>query len=68
MEKITHTINKRSGKDCESARMNKSLTYSFRKKKMESIDDENLRLLKRLREKTSNYEASRMKEEWIKQK
>jgi|LakMenE18May11ns_1017448.scaffolds.fasta_scaffold7653256_1 hypothetical protein len=64
MEKITHTINKRQSqsKDCESARMNKSLNYSFRKKKMESIDEENMKLLKRLREKTSNYEASKMKE------
>jgi hypothetical protein len=35
--------------------MNKSLNYSFRKKKLESIDDENMKLLKRLREKTSSY-------------
>ncbi len=68
MQKITHTINKRNSRDGESARMNKSLNYSFRKKKLESIDDENMKLLKRLREKTSSYQASKLKDQWIKQK
>ena len=48
--------------------MNKSLNYPFRKKQIENIDSENSKLLKRLQEKKSNYDASKLKEDWKKQK
>jgi len=41
---------------------------SYRKKQLQNIEIENARLLKRLQEKRSDYDADRLKEDWKKQK
>ena len=48
--------------------MNRSLNAPFRRKQLESIEVENAKLLKRLKEKRSGYDAQKMKEDWKKQK
>jgi hypothetical protein len=48
--------------------MNKSLNSNFRKKQLQNIEIENARLLKRLQEKKSDYQAQKLKNEWKKQK
>lgn len=49
-------------------KMNKSLNQGFRKKQMEYIEVQNAKLLKRIMDKKSDYEAQRLQEEWKKQK
>lgn len=69
LEKITHNMNKRVAKEePPRERMNKSLHSSFRKKQLQNIEVENARLLKRLQEKKSDYQAQRLNEDWKKQK
>lgn len=62
LEKITTTMNKRAQSVSERERNNKSLHGSFRKRQLENIEIENARLLKRLQEKKSDYQADKLKE------
>lgn len=48
--------------------MNKSLNSNFRRRQLQGIEIENARLLRRLQDKKSDYEADKMKQEWKKQK
>ncbi len=48
--------------------MNKSLNSNFRRKQLQNIEVENARLLKRLQDKKSDYEADKLNQEWKKQK
>ena len=48
--------------------MNKSLNQGFRRKQLENIQIQNAKMLKRLQERKSDYEAQKLKEEWKKQK
>ena len=48
--------------------MNRSLNSNFRRKQLQDIEIENARMLKRLQEKKSDYDARRLKIEWKKQK
>lgn len=69
LEKITTTMNKRTSEgDREREKMNKSLNSNFRKKQLQNIEIENARLLKRLQQKKSDYEANKLKDQWKKQK
>lgn len=52
-------MNKRVQSVSERERNNKSLHGSFRKKQLENIEIENARLLKRLQEKKSDYQADK---------
>lgn len=52
----------------DKQKMNKSLNQGFRKKQMEYIEVQNAKLLKRIMDKKSDYEAQRLQEEWKKQK
>lgn len=68
LEKITTTMNKRSSRDGQRQKMNKSLNSNFRRRQLQGIEIENARLLRRLQDKKSDYEADKMKQEWKKQK
>lgn len=68
LEKITNTMNKRAQSQSEKERSSRSLHGSYRKKQLTNIEIENARLLRRLQEKRSSYQAEKMNEDWKKQK
>ena len=72
LEKISSIMNKTKRSShpdsWNSARNNRSLNSTFRKKKIEEIELQNAKMLQRLQEKKPNYNADKMKQEWKKQK
>ena len=61
-------MGKRGSREGDRERMNRSLNSNFRRKQLQDIEIENARMLKRLQEKKSDYDARRLKIEWKKQK
>ena len=49
-------------KSFEKQRMNKSLNQGFRRKQLQDIEIENAKMLKRLQDKKSDYEAHKLKQ------
>ena len=68
LEKITTNMARRGSREGERERMNRSLNSNFRRKQLQDIEIENARLLRRLQDKKSDYDAGRLKSEWKKQK